>query len=219
MLYVLSFFGLIFILLLARGLLAGTRKKKEMQDAACADYMRFKDDIKAWFANHEDTNLRHKADAAMRAINQSIKTIKFTRASDVKTAKQAALYTYAKEINALYNVDVVHDLTLPADIGDPIFRDAIDAHNQQTQNEAPSSTSMKTTANPLYSQNPTACPRCNHSPVAEILYGFPNFEDESLKMAVNEGRVALGGCVMGEAQPTWKCSNCGLDIFRSPASS
>lgn len=139
--YVLSFFGLVLILLCVRGFLVGVRRKKEMQEAACVDYMGFKRDIKAWFADRENEALRRKADAAMQAINHCVKVMTFTRSGDVKTAKQAALYTYAKELKTLYDIDVEYNFSSPTDFGDPIFRDAVHEYCSPTQQEVPKSSS------------------------------------------------------------------------------
>ena len=49
---------------------------------------------------------------------------------------------------------------------------------------------------------PPACPECAQ-PGVPIAYGFPSPE---MFEAADAGRIALGGCVIYEDMPTWKCS-------------
>lgn len=62
-------------------------------------------------------------------------------------------------------------------------------------------------------KKPRKCPKCGHYPLASIIYGMPCFSKE-LQQSMKEGRVALGGCCIGDDDPAWKCANCGLKIFR-----
>ncbi len=62
-------------------------------------------------------------------------------------------------------------------------------------------------------QKPSKCPECGKAPLASILYGMPAF-DEGLEQKMNEGRVTLGGCSIGDDDPAWECTHCGLKIFR-----
>ena len=59
---------------------------------------------------------------------------------------------------------------------------------------------------------PEACPCCGHAPVAVILYGLPNFS-ETLKKALADGTVVLGGCVVSRDDPEWRCANCGAVLY------
>ncbi len=62
-------------------------------------------------------------------------------------------------------------------------------------------------------RKPRRCPQCGHYPVASILYGMPAYDDE-LKRKIEEGRIAIGGCIESPDFPTWVCSKCGLAIYR-----
>lgn len=65
-------------------------------------------------------------------------------------------------------------------------------------------------------QKPRKCPQCKHAPVATILYGMPAYDDE-LTQAMEEGRISLGGCLIGFDDPVWECTKCGLEIYRKGA--
>ena len=62
---------------------------------------------------------------------------------------------------------------------------------------------------------PDKCPHCGSAPVAEILYGFPNFNDE-LEQKLNANEIVLGGCCISGDDPEWQCPQCNLYIFRKP---
>ena len=49
------------------------------------------------------------------------------------------------------------------------------------------------------------CPKCQADGVC-IIYGYPG---ESLMEKAKAGKVALGGCVIEDNMPKWKCSECG----------
>jgi hypothetical protein len=65
---------------------------------------------------------------------------------------------------------------------------------------------------------PAVCPTCGSPRVARILYGLPAFSEE-LERALQEGTVALGGCVVTGDDPDWRCLACGDDIYRATAES
>jgi len=67
-------------------------------------------------------------------------------------------------------------------------------------------------------RKPAKCPSCGAAPVASILYGLPVFDDD-LEQAMAEGRIALGGCCQEIDAPTWVCTHCRLEIFRTQKSS
>jgi hypothetical protein len=56
------------------------------------------------------------------------------------------------------------------------------------------------------------CPRCGSPSLARILYGFPAFT-RRLEEDLDAGRVVLGGCVIGEDQPTLSCGACEIVIW------
>jgi hypothetical protein len=55
------------------------------------------------------------------------------------------------------------------------------------------------------------CPGCGAGDVVPIAYGYPSAE---LRAAHEVGRVALGGCVVSDAEPDLQCRCCHRD-FRS----
>jgi hypothetical protein len=63
---------------------------------------------------------------------------------------------------------------------------------------------------------PKRCPKCGHSPVAEILWGMPA-SSEKLDADLEAGRVTLGGCIVSDDDPAWKCKECGVVIYRRRA--
>ena len=61
---------------------------------------------------------------------------------------------------------------------------------------------------------PKKCPKCGSKRIARIQWGMPNFRDE-LKRELDEGTVVLGGCVVSDRDPSWRCLDCGVVIFRA----
>ena len=55
------------------------------------------------------------------------------------------------------------------------------------------------------------CPSCGSNKVVPILYGMPGPE---LIEAYQKGEVELGGCVIGDNDPEWRCKVCGLAIAK-----
>ena len=45
--------------------------------------------------------------------------------------------------------------------------------------------------------------------MARIMYGYPVFNDE-LRREIDEGHIALGGCVVTGNDPAQECHDCGL---------
>ncbi|MBI1883479.1 MAG: hypothetical protein HYS08_04645 [Chlamydiae bacterium] len=67
----------------------------------------------------------------------------------------------------------------------------------QTQVESPSPSQVR----PM-----PACPVCGSSEnVVRIVYGYPS---EKLMKEADEGKVKLGGCVIGGADPRFYCKKC-----------
>ena len=64
-----------------------------------------------------------------------------------------------------------------------------------------------------HTHKPKKCPECGQAPLSNILYGMPAF-DEAFERKMNEGRVAIGGCCVGDDDPAWECTHCGLKIFQ-----
>jgi hypothetical protein len=69
------------------------------------------------------------------------------------------------------------------------------------------------------SRKPRKCPACGFAPVGEILYGFPNY-DEQMQADMDAGKIIIGGCFMPEYEngkwsaPWWQCSRCGCGIYK-----
>jgi len=62
-------------------------------------------------------------------------------------------------------------------------------------------------------RKPVQCPECTGRPVATIMYGLPDFTDE-LEQKLQSGKTVLGGCCITNDDPQWKCTCCGLNIYR-----
>jgi hypothetical protein len=58
------------------------------------------------------------------------------------------------------------------------------------------------------SEIPVQCPRCEADAVSPILYGFPTPEAEG---AAARGEIELGGCVVSDEAPIWRCARCGAE--------
>jgi DNA-directed RNA polymerase subunit RPC12/RpoP len=56
-------------------------------------------------------------------------------------------------------------------------------------------------------RRPTKCPKCG-SRVLPIVYGMPSVET---RKEIAEGKIALGGCIVAESAPTWRCDECGRE--------
>jgi hypothetical protein len=52
---------------------------------------------------------------------------------------------------------------------------------------------------------PVACPACHRQTGVPIVYGMPTHE---LAEEAEQGHVALGGCVIFEDQPDYRCLAC-----------
>jgi hypothetical protein len=50
------------------------------------------------------------------------------------------------------------------------------------------------------------CPECNSFDVLPILYGLPS---AGAIKEYEQGRISLGGCVVGTDDPEWSCQACG----------
>jgi|GEM_PF-1656433 len=63
--------------------------------------------------------------------------------------------------------------------------------------------------------DPEPCPKCGQSDsVVPILYGCPTREAET---AAERGEVSLGGCVVGDVDPTYACHRCDISFgFQRP---
>lgn len=57
------------------------------------------------------------------------------------------------------------------------------------------------------------CPRCGSPDIVPIMYGLPGPE---MMEAANQGRIALGGCCVGERDPQKQCNACGSQFDLIP---
>jgi DNA-directed RNA polymerase subunit RPC12/RpoP len=54
-----------------------------------------------------------------------------------------------------------------------------------------------------------ACPSCTTPNPLEILYGLPSNE---MQLAESGGAIALGGCIVGDESPAYRCRDCGHEF-------
>lgn len=62
-------------------------------------------------------------------------------------------------------------------------------------------------------RKPRRCPACGSARVATILWGLPA-GSPALDRDLEAGRVALGGCCVGDDDPAWACADCGAEVHR-----
>jgi hypothetical protein len=62
---------------------------------------------------------------------------------------------------------------------------------------------------------PESCPECGSLDIIPIVYGYPG---EEMMEAAKQGKIALGGCVIGGRDPQKRCKACGtrFDFQRPP---
>ena len=63
---------------------------------------------------------------------------------------------------------------------------------------------------------PKKCPRCGFKPMASVQYGYPIYSSQ-MEADIKTGKIFNAGCMEGEQNPKWRCSQCGLFIYRSVA--
>lgn len=58
-----------------------------------------------------------------------------------------------------------------------------------------------------------ACPMCGTTEPLDIVYGLPSNE---MMDAASEGAIVLGGCIIGDDPPAYRCRNedCGNEFGR-----
>jgi rubrerythrin len=62
-------------------------------------------------------------------------------------------------------------------------------------------------------EKPEKCPSCGSGKVAQILWGYPAY-DEEMEKDLEAGRIILGGCVVSGNDPSWQCVKCGVKIYK-----
>ena len=63
-------------------------------------------------------------------------------------------------------------------------------------------------------REPRKCPKCGSTKIATFLYGMPAFSDQ-LQKDLDEGKIVLGGCCISDDDPTWQCTACSTDIYKT----
>lgn len=63
-----------------------------------------------------------------------------------------------------------------------------------------------------FSRKPKTCPQCGSTRIARILYGLP--DHTALQDDLEHKRIVLGGCLVYDDNPVWRCTECGLKLFR-----
>jgi len=59
---------------------------------------------------------------------------------------------------------------------------------------------------------PITCPKCGGHRTIPIAYGMPSQELLELR---EQGKVRLGGCVVGPSMPDWYCPACDVEFARA----
>ncbi len=67
----------------------------------------------------------------------------------------------------------------------------------------------KATTRPRKSRTTTTCAKCGSADVVPIIWGYPNSHDVE---AAEQGKIALGGCVVSGSDPQRHCRACGEDF-------
>jgi hypothetical protein len=62
-------------------------------------------------------------------------------------------------------------------------------------------------------KSPEPCPKCGSLDVVPIMYGLPGPE---MMEAANRGKIALGGCCVGDRDPQQECKACGVQFDFQP---
>ncbi len=63
-----------------------------------------------------------------------------------------------------------------------------------------------------YLQKPKQCHACKEKNIADIIYGLPDYS--VIEPELKAVRIALGGCCITGDDPPWKCTSCGVLIYR-----
>lgn len=65
----------------------------------------------------------------------------------------------------------------------------------------------------IFEHKPSECPVCHSSKIAEILYGEPCYS-EKLRRQEKNGEVIIGGCLVDDDFPPWRCYNCEQNLHK-----
>ena len=64
------------------------------------------------------------------------------------------------------------------------------------------------------SRKPRRCRACGSRTIASILFGMPA-PSADLQRDLDAGVVVLGGCMVTEDDPAWRCAACGVPIYKT----
>lgn len=64
---------------------------------------------------------------------------------------------------------------------------------------------------------PTHCPKCQHTPVTEFVYGLIRRPSHELERDIQAGRKALAGCVLSAESPAYGCRACRWTVTTEDA--
>lgn len=62
----------------------------------------------------------------------------------------------------------------------------------------------------IISSRPKYCPNCGKKTIAEIIWGMPFSADMEMEKT---GKVIIGGCIVSDNDPTWRCRSCDFDLY------
>lgn len=60
---------------------------------------------------------------------------------------------------------------------------------------------------------PRQCPECGSNKIARIIYGLQAYRPE-LERDLDNGKVVIGGCVITDCDPAWRCIDCRGQIYK-----
>lgn len=61
-----------------------------------------------------------------------------------------------------------------------------------------------------YNNKPKKCVFCGSRRIATYIYGMPAYD---MSKEVEKGKIAIGGCCVGDDDPLWQCADCKHDFY------
>jgi hypothetical protein len=96
-------------------------------------------------------------------------------------------------------------------LDDPVFSSATLEAREREWIPAAAPDGQRAMTSPGKKDAAPPCPACHSRSVARIVYGLPS---KSAMRAKERGEIVLGGCVVGDDPPRWRCLACGHDFGR-----
>lgn len=59
---------------------------------------------------------------------------------------------------------------------------------------------------------PAVCPLCGSSDIADYVFGYPVMSFDPARR-IDPKKIILGGCVLPNFPPEWRCTHCNTDFF------